>query len=119
MNVMQVEASHSSHSSPLVSLPCWTLLTLTLTLTLNWLGRIANAVRLFDQALQVHPWSYMAYNNLACTYGQVGQTELGFRAFEHAIEIKPDYAKVERGFPDTLMLTSALTERPTPTMVPC
>jgi len=56
-------------------------------------GRIPRAVSLFEEALGTYPWSSMAYNNLACTYGQVGLLDKGFAAFEIAIEIRPEYAK--------------------------
>ena len=73
-------------------------------------GRIAKAISLFDRALSTHPWHATAYNNLACTYGQVGIVDKGFAAFEWAIEIRPDYAKAYSNYGALLSETNKLEE---------
>jgi tetratricopeptide (TPR) repeat protein len=52
----------------------------------------AQAIALYEQALQINPAHFGAYYNIAVSYQKLGQAEQALLAFEHALELSPTNA---------------------------
>jgi protein O-GlcNAc transferase len=81
-----------------------------LGMVLQELGRLTEAARAFEQALELRPNSATAYNNL----GNVLQEERRFAeaisAFQHALVLDPEYAEAYYNLGNTLEEQGRLTE---------
>ena len=57
-------------------------------------GSLDNAIRHYEQALQIKPDYADAHNNLGLALAQTGKIEEAIAHYEQALRIKPDYAEV-------------------------
>ncbi|HIB76048.1 MAG TPA: tetratricopeptide repeat protein, partial [Flavobacteriales bacterium] len=56
------------------------------------LGQLEAAVKHFEQALEIKPYSAEPHNNLGITLKELGQLEAAVKHHEQALALNPDYA---------------------------
>lgn len=56
-------------------------------------GEHRDAIVQFNAAIAMSPFNAIAYNNLACVYGSIGQQSRGLDLLEQSVLIDPRYAK--------------------------
>jgi protein O-GlcNAc transferase len=59
------------------------------------LRRHADAIRAFQQSIQLHPQYAAAYNNLGVSCKDLGRLNEAFAAYQQALAIRPDYAEAQ------------------------
>lgn len=64
-----------------------------LGISLQALGRVDEAVQVFDRAIQVKPDYAEAYSNRGVALQELGHLEEAVQAFDKAIQLKPEYAE--------------------------
>jgi tetratricopeptide (TPR) repeat protein len=76
---------------------CW-LARISLGITLDNEGRTDEAIRQFQEAIQLKPDDAETRNNLGAAFLNEGQTDEAIRQFQEAIQLKPDYAEAHYNF---------------------
>jgi len=60
--------------------------------TILHFGETDHGIQDFDQAIQVNPKDFLAYNNRGLAYRNKGETDTAINSYDQAIQISPDFA---------------------------